>query len=141
MTHLQIKRSQDGRIMARRKNGRPLTLADRELARRMMEPETTGSALTVDDVLNTFFTEEERRGWLYLVVKRPENYPQGPLTVGPGLRIADVAKSAERTIEDLLSYITAQNKGAAHHWVEQILDEKLERLKLCGVKAEIRKLQ
>ncbi len=50
-------------------------------------------------------------------------------------------KFAERTIGDLLSYISAQNRGASHHWVEQILDEKLERLKLCGVKAEIRKLQ
>ena len=85
--------------------------------------------------------EEDRRGWLYLNVQWPENYPQGPLTVGPGLRIADVAKFAERTIGDLLSYISAQNRGAAHHWVEHILDEKLEYLEQCGVKAEIRKLQ
>lgn len=141
MTHLQVKKSPDGRVMARRTDGMPLTFEDRDQARRMMEPETTGSALTVDDVLNTFFTEEERHGWRYLVVKRPENYPQGPLTVGPGLRIADVAKFAERTIEDLLSYITAQNRGAAHHWVEHILDEKLEYLKICGVKAEIIKVQ
>jgi len=101
MSHLQVKKSLDGRVMARRTDGIPLTLEDREQARRMMEPETTGPALTVDDILNTFFTEEERHGWRYLVVQRPENYPQGPLTVGPGLRIADVAKFAERTIEDL----------------------------------------
>jgi len=127
--------------MARRKDGRPLTLADREQARRMIEPNSISATVTADDVSNIFFTEEERRGWLYLVVKRPENYPQGPLTVGPGLRIADVAKCAERTIGDLVSYLSAKNRGAAHHWVERILDEKLEYLKICGVKAEIRTLQ
>ena len=141
MSHLQIKRSPDGRIMARRKDGRSLTLADREQARRMIEPKTISPTVTVDDVSNIFFTEKERHGWRYLVVKRTENYPQGPLTVGPGLRIEDVAKFAERTIGDLLSYISAQNRGAAHHWVERILNEKLEYLKICGIKAEIRKLQ
>ena len=124
MSRLEVKRVPDGRILAMRLDRRPLTLQDREEAKRLIQSQLVRRGINLEDVLNTFFMEEDRRGWLYLEVQWPENYPQGPLTVGPGLRITDVAKSAERTIEDLLSYITAQNKGAA-----------------CGVKAEIRKLQ
>ncbi len=92
-----------------------------------------------DQIADIFFTDEERSGWLYLVVKRPENLSQGPITIGPGLRIMDIAKFTQATIQDLVTYVMAKNKGSSH-WVERVLDEKLELLKLCGVKAEIRRL-
>ncbi len=37
MTHLQVKKSPDGRVMARRTDGMPLTLEDREKARQMIQ--------------------------------------------------------------------------------------------------------
>ncbi len=94
---------------------------------------------TLNHITSTFFTEDERCGWLVLVVRRPEKPPTGPITVKPGLRIMDVAKFAEATIRDLLTYVAAKNRGS-YHWVDRVLDEKLEQLELCGVKAEIREL-
>ncbi len=96
--------------------------------------------LTLNHITSTFFTEDERCGWLVLVVRRPEKPPTGPITVKPGLRIMDVAKFAEATIRDLLTYVAAKNRGS-YHWVDRVLDEKLEQLELCGVKVEIRSLQ
>ncbi len=104
-------------------------------------PASLDTGITLNDVANTFFTEEERYGWHVLEVERPEQYSAGPIVIGSGRKIIDVAKFAEVTIKDLVSYIAAQNRGVAHHWVERILDEKLEYLKICGVKVEIRKLQ
>ncbi len=95
---------------------------------------------TLNHITSTFFTEDERCGWLVLVVRRPEKPPTGPITVKPGLRIMDVAKFAEATIRDLLTYVAAKNRGS-YHWVDRVLDEKLEQLELCGVKVEIRSLQ
>ncbi len=103
-------------------------------------PTSLDTGITLNDVVNTFFTKEERHGWHVLEVERPEQYSAGPIVIGSGRKIIDVAKFAEVTIKDLVSYIAAKNRGAAHHWAERILDEKLEHLKLCGVKAEIRRL-
>ena len=140
MTHLQVKKSPDGRAMARRIDGMPLTLEDRDQARKMIEAECTNPGINVDDVLNIFFTEEERRGWQVLVLKRPEKLPQGPITVEPWLRIMDVARFTEVTIQDLVTYVAAKNRGSSH-WVGTVLDEKLQYLERCGVKAEIREIQ
>ena len=103
-------------------------------------PTSLDTGITLNDVVNTFFTEEERYGWHVLEVERPEQYFAGPIVIGSGRKIIDVAKFAEVTIKDLVSYIAAKNRGASYHWVERILDEKLEYLKICGVKTEIRRL-
>jgi len=73
----------------------------------MVETKST-NGLTLDDVVYEFFPEEPS-GWLYLVIKRPEKLPQGPITVEPGLRVMDVARFTEATIQDLLTYVTARS--------------------------------
>ena len=138
MAFLEVKVTPDGRTLARRRDGKPLTAGDRVAARRMIETKTTND-LTLGDVVSEFFADEPP-GWLYLVIKRPETLPQGTITVGPGVRIEDISMFIERTIQDLVTYVAAQNLGS-YHWVEGVLDEKLEQLELCGVKAEIRALQ
>jgi len=96
--------------------------------------------LTLNHIASTFFTEDERRGWKVLVVRQPEKPPTCPITVKPGLQIMDVARFTEATIRDLVTYVAAQNMGS-YHWVDRMLDEKLELLKRCGVRAEIRPIQ
>lgn len=100
MAHLDIKRTPDGRTLARRRDGKPLTAGDRVAARRMIETKTTND-LTLGYVVSEFFADEPP-GWLYLVIKRPEKLPQGPITVDPGVRIEDTSKFIERTIQDLV---------------------------------------
>jgi len=123
----------------------------KEIADRATEPENSCTApvsedlaaatdLTLDHIASTFFTEDERRGWLFLELKWPETLPQGPITIEPALRIMDIAKFTQATIQDLVTYVLAKNRGSSH-WVERVLDEKLEYLELCGVKAEIRMVQ
>ena len=101
----------------------------------------TTTNLTLDHIANIFFTEDERHGWLALEIKRPEKLPQGPIAVNPGITIMDVAQFIEATIQDLMSYVSAQNRGSARHWLDGVLDEKLEQLALCGVRAEIITIQ
>ena len=101
---------------------------------------TPSSSLTIDHVASAFFTENERRGWKVLVVRQPEKPPTCPITVKPGLQIMDVARFTDATIRDLVTYVAAQNMGS-YHWVDRMLDEKLELLKRCGVRAEIRPIQ
>ncbi len=138
MAHLDVKITPDGRTLARRRDGKPLTAGDRVAARRMIEAKPT-SGLSLADVVCEFFADEPP-GWLYLVIKRPEKLPQGPITVKPGLQIMDVARFTEATIRDLVTYVSAKNKGSSH-WGDRVLDEKLEQLECCGVKVEIRTIQ
>ena len=138
MALLEVKRTPDGRTLARRRDGKPLTAGDRVAARRMIETKATND-LTLGDVVCEFFADEPP-GWLVLVVRRPEKPPSGPITVKPGLRIIDVARFTEATIQDLITYVSARNRGSSH-WVDRVLDEKLEHLELCGITAEIRAIQ
>ncbi len=98
------------------------------------------TGLNLDHIASTFFTDDERHGWLVLVLKRPEKLQQGPITVKPGLRIMDVARFTEAAIQDLITYVSARNGGSSH-WVDKVLDKKLEHLELCGITAEIRAIQ
>jgi len=58
MARIEVKRTSDGRAMARRTDGKPLTPAEREVARRRIEILELSSArqvgITVDDVLREF---------------------------------------------------------------------------------------
>ncbi len=57
MDHLQVKRLLDGRVVAKRTDGRPLTPQDREEARRLADNPLTGDdtpGVTVADVLRVF---------------------------------------------------------------------------------------
>ncbi len=137
MALLEVKKAPDGRTLARRRDGKPLTARDRVVARRMIEARTT-NGLTPGDVVSEFFTDST--GWLVLVVRRPEKLPTGPITIGASLQIVDVAMFIEATIHDLVTYVSARNRGSSH-WVDRVLDEKLEYLELCGITAEIRAIQ
>ncbi len=103
------------------------------------EPAPT-SRLILNHVTSEFFTGDKSRGWLVLDVRRSKKLPTGPITIGSGLRIVDVAKFTESTIRDLETYVAAKNRGS-NHWVDRVLDEKIEQLERCGVKAEIRAIQ
>ena len=61
MAQIEVKRATDGQPMARRTDGKPLTQAEREEARRRIEEEyplelspDTRVGITVDDVLREF---------------------------------------------------------------------------------------
>jgi len=87
------------------------TKLDKEIPFQM--PASLDTGITLNDVANTFFTEEERYGWHVLEVERPEQYSAGPIVIGLGRKIIDVAKFAEVTIKDLVSYIAAKNRGGS----------------------------
>ena len=106
---------------------------------RERDPLSTSGSIE-QDVVTLFFAEEERQGWLVLEVKLPERYPVAPVSLRPELTVADVQRFVDSTIRDLLVYVTAKNRGSGH-WVERVLDEKLEQLECCGVKVEIRTIQ
>jgi len=123
----------------------------KEIAGEFTEPETScvvqvrndpapANRLTLDCVAYEFFTEDQRRAWLVLDVRRSEKPPTGPITVGPSQRIVVVSKFTESTIRDLVTYVSAKNRNS-YHWVNRVLDEKIELLERCGVKAEIRAIQ
>jgi len=67
-----------------------------------------------------------------------EVYP--PIQLRPGVTVMDIDIFIVRTLQDLASYVSAANRGSKH-WVATLLDEKIEGLERCGVKAEIRKVQ
>ena len=77
-------------------------------------------------------------GKLYLTIKRPEKYPVGPIALGPAETVINVEKFAEITIKDVVLGIDAINRGHLHHWAVSLIDEKIEKLRLCGVEVEIR---
>ena len=52
MAQIEVKRAPDGRAMARRTDGKPLTPADREKACEILE--LSPDLITVDDVLREF---------------------------------------------------------------------------------------
>ena len=140
MPNLEVKTTADGKILARRKDRLPLTQEDREEAKRIFQAEYSKYGITLDDVLSTFFTEEEQTGWLYLEVQMPEKYPPGPIVIGPRASTTDPEKFAEATIQDLVTYIVSKNRGSSI-WVKRVLDEKLEQLGRCGVTVEIKPVQ
>jgi len=58
MAQIEVKRTSDGRALARRTDGKPLTSVEKEVARRRIEVLELSSArqvgITVDDVLREF---------------------------------------------------------------------------------------
>ncbi len=97
------------------------------------------SGLSMGDVVHEFFADEPP-GWLALVVGRPEKPPKGPINLGSGLRIVDLDEFIETTVRDLVTFVSARNRGS-YHWVDRVLDEKVGQLELCGVTAEVRAIQ
>jgi hypothetical protein len=72
---------------------------------------------------------------------RPDDLQAGSTVAAPYVTILDPAKFVSATLADLASYVSAKNQGRQHSWIEDIVDEKIEQLRLCGVEAEIRTVQ
>jgi hypothetical protein len=70
----------------------------------------------------------------------PDHQVRSTIAV-PYVTILDPAKFVSATLADLASYVSAKNQGRQHSWIEDIVDEKIEQLRLCGVEAEIRTMQ
>jgi hypothetical protein len=79
-------------------------------------------------------------GWLYLTIKRPEQYPVGPIALGPAETVINVEKFAEITIKDVIEAIHQQNRGHLRHWAVSLIEKKIEKLAICGVEVEIRSI-
>jgi hypothetical protein len=71
----------------------------------------------------------------------PPDHQVGSTVAVPWVTILDPAKFVSSTLADLASYVSAKNQGRHHSWIENIIDEKIEQLRLCGVEAEIRAVQ
>jgi len=76
-------------------------------------------------------------GWLYVTIKRPEKYPAGPIALGPAETVINVEKFAEITIRDVIEGIHEKNRGHLRHWAVSLIEEKIEKLRACGVEVEI----
>jgi hypothetical protein len=77
-----------------------------------------------------------------LVVTRvaATDFPRGLVQLNSWTTIIDVPKYVDCTLADLAAYVAARNKGRIRHWAEDLLDEKVAGLRLCGVEAEIREI-
>jgi len=76
---------------------------------------------------------------LTLTVTRRREVPP-TIRLAPWVLVVDPNRFIETTLGDLAAYVEAENNGC-RHWVRNLLDEKLEHLECCGVKAEIRAIQ
>jgi hypothetical protein len=122
MSHLEVRKTPDGKIQARRLDRKPLTEEDWELAKAMANPPPIQLQLS-------------------LVVTRTGPVPAGPIKANPWTIILSPERFVDATLDDLASYVAARNAGSSGHWVEDLLDEKIEQLRLCGVNVEIREVQ
>src|SRR5262245_26754763 len=78
--------------------------------------------------------------WVTLVVTRLVPAPTCSVNLNNWTTIIDPGKFVENTLSSLASYVAARNTGRKH-WISNLLDEKIEALRACGVEAEIRRLQ
>ena|SRR5215813_11438680 len=93
--------------------------------------------IVAEDVVKVFGASPDS---LYLIIKRPEKYPVGPIALGPAETVINVEKFAEITIKDVIQGVHATNRGRLRHWAVPLIDEKIEKLAICGVHVEIRSI-
>ena len=75
-----------------------------------------------------------------LIVTKSEPIPDAPISLNGWATVVNVKGFVDRTLADLEAYVAARNAGR-WHWMESLLDETVEHLRLCGVEAEIREVQ
>jgi hypothetical protein len=75
-----------------------------------------------------------------LIVTRTGPTPTAPLALNAWTKVVDVEQFIQATLADLAACIAARNKGG-RHWASDLIDEKLESLRVCGIEAEIREVQ
>jgi len=86
-------------------------------------------------------SETIERPFRLKVVVKEHNEVKPPIRLNFTETIDDPKKYIDATLADLESYVTAFNCGI-RHWVGKLalLEEKIEGLRRCGVKVEIREL-
>ena len=63
-----------------------------------------------------------------------------PISIAPAVVVTNPVRFIEATLADLSCYVAARNRGAAN-WAENLIDEKFEQLRRCGIEAEIKEIQ
>lgn len=82
---------------------------------------------------------EKRRPAATVAVRYPDTYPSPPIRVVDGVTIADPQRFVSRTIAELERHVRAVNAGRSSYIGKyHLVDEKVRRLALCGVKVEIK---
>jgi len=80
-------------------------------------------------------------GQFMLVVTRGGPVPDtGPIRLNICTQIIDAGKFIEATLGALAACVAARNSGRTH-WAEDLLEEKISALRLCGVNAAIERVQ
>ena len=87
------------------------------------------------EVLDNIFGVPPR--WLYVTITRPRKYPAGHIALGRAETVIDVEKFAGVTIKDVIDAVHKKNHGHRHYWGIPLIEEKIEKLRLCGVEVEI----
>jgi hypothetical protein len=52
--------------------------------------------------------------------------------------VTNPTRFIESTLADLGWYVAAKNNQGSARWAQDLIDEKLDQLKKCGIEAEIR---
>src|SRR5262245_33195219 len=75
-----------------------------------------------------------------LIINRSGSTSTAQITLNAWTIITNPQKFIETTLADLAAYLVARNQRRSH-WASNLIDEKLEALKVCGIEAEIREIQ
>jgi hypothetical protein len=101
-----------------------------------LEDRTNSKLSIVDDLPPR--TGEINHSYFKIIVSRTRNV--GPTVhLAPFLTVTDTEKYIGVTLAELEAYVAAKNRHS-RHWVEQLIDEKLDHLRQCGVEAEIKEV-
>ena len=60
-----------------------------------------------------------------------------PIRLSVAETVIDPQRFLDTTLADMEAYVAAENRGSKH-WVRDLLEEKLEHLRLCGIEVEMR---
>jgi len=81
---------------------------------------------------------ETSHSYFKIIVSRTRNVGP-PVHLTPFLTVTDTEKFIGAALAELEAYVAAKNRHS-RHWVEQLIDEKLDHLRQCGIEAEIRQI-
>lgn len=146
---IELRILDDGLFQARRKDRQRMTEADWEEAEKLAQRLL---GITVHDVIRVFkggrvLTTLEAAELTYtsgpfeLFVRQATVLPTEQVKVNPAITIIDPAKFVSATLVDLNSCVSAINAGRSPLWIQELIDEKIEALRACGVDVDLRKIQ
>ena len=109
------------------------------------EPHVSWTPITTADVLRVFgggrilSAHKNNRRTVTLTVNYPDNYPLTPIQLTRAVSIIDIEKFVTTTVGELERHVVALNSTGRPGWLGKayLIDEWIDRLALCGVKAVI----